>query len=49
MTPEDYKQLESLLNKLNNEIGVDKRFCIIPNYVHDGYALGIYITLALEK
>ena len=42
MTPEDYKQLESLLNKLNTEIGVDKRLCIIPNYVHDGYCLGIY-------
>ena len=42
MTPEDYKQLESLLGKLNLEIGYDKRLCIIPNYVHDGYCMGIY-------
>lgn len=42
MTQEEYKQLESLLNKLNIEIGVDKRLCIIPNYVHDGYCLGVY-------
>lgn len=42
MTQEEYKQLESLLNKLNTEIGIDKRLCIIPNYVHDGYCMGIY-------
>ena len=42
MTLEEYRQLESLLNKLNTEIGVDKRLCIIPNYVHDGYCMGIY-------
>lgn len=42
MEKEDYKQLEHLLGKLNTEIGNDKRFMIIPNYVHDGYAIGIY-------
>jgi hypothetical protein len=42
MTQEEYKELESLLNKLNIEIGYDKRICIIPNYVHDGYCLGVY-------
>lgn len=42
MTQEDYKQLEHLLGKLNTEIGNDKRLMIIPNYVHDGYAIGIY-------
>lgn len=42
MTTEDYKQLESLLSKLNIEIGADKRLCILPNYVHDGYCMGVY-------
>ena len=42
MTPEDYKQLEHLLNKLNNEIGATNRIVIIPNYVHDGYCMGVY-------
>ena len=42
MEKEDYEQLESLLGKLNTEIGNDKRFMIIPNYVHDGYCIGIY-------
>jgi hypothetical protein len=42
MTEEDYKQLELLLGKLNTEIGNDKRILIIPNYVHDGYCMGIY-------
>jgi hypothetical protein len=42
MTQEDYKQLELLLGKLNTEIGNDKRIMVIPNYVHDGYAIGIY-------
>jgi hypothetical protein len=42
MTQEDYKNLEHLLGKLNTEIGNDKRIMIIPNYVHDGYAIGVY-------
>jgi hypothetical protein len=42
MTHEDYQNLEHLLAKLNTEIGNDKRIMIIPNYVHDGYAIGIY-------
>lgn len=42
MEEEDYKQLEFLLGKLNTEIGNDKRLMIIPNYVHDGYCIGIY-------
>ena len=42
MTPEEYKQLEHLLNKLNNEIGATNRIVIIPNYVHDGYCMGVY-------
>ena len=42
MEKEDYEQLESLLGKLNTEIGNDKRIMIIPNYVHDGYCIGIY-------
>ena len=42
MTQENYEQLEHLLGKLNTEIGNDKRLMIIPNYVHDGYAIGIY-------
>lgn len=42
MEEQDYEQLESLLGKLNTEIGNDKRFMVIPNYVHDGYCIGIY-------
>lgn len=42
MTPEEYKQLEHLLNKLNNEIGPTNKIAIIPNYVHDGYCMGVY-------
>lgn len=42
MTHEDYQNLEHLLAKLNTQIGNDKRIMIIPNYVHDGYAIGIY-------
>lgn len=49
MTPEDYKQLESLLGKLNLEIGADKKLVIIPNYVHDGYAIGIYNSAGLME
>ena len=42
MTPEEYKQLEQLLNKLNNEIGPTNKVLIIANYVHEGYCMGIY-------
>jgi hypothetical protein len=42
MEEQDYKQLEFLLGKLNTEIGNDKRIMVIPNYVHDGYAIGVY-------
>lgn len=42
MEEQDYEQLELLLSKLNTQIGNDKRIMIIPNYVHDGYAIGIY-------
>lgn len=42
MEEKDYEQLEFLLGKLNTEIGNDKRIMIIPNYVHDGYAIGVY-------
>jgi hypothetical protein len=42
MTAEDYKQLEHLLNKLNIEIGATNKIVLIPNYVHDGYCMGVY-------
>jgi hypothetical protein len=42
MEEKDYEQLELLLGKLNTEIGNDKRIMVIPNYVHDGYAIGVY-------
>ena len=42
MEKEDYEQLEFLLGKLNTEIGNDKRIMILPNYVHDGYYIGVY-------
>lgn len=48
MTQEDYEQLELLLGKLNTEIGDHKRFLIIPNYIHDGYCIGIYENNALN-
>jgi hypothetical protein len=40
MTNEEYKQLESLLGKLEMEVG--EKICIIPNYIHDGYHIGVY-------
>ena len=40
MTSEEYKQLELLLGKLNEELG--NKICIIPNYIHDGYYINIY-------
>jgi hypothetical protein len=42
MEEKDYQNLELLLGKLNTEIGNDKRIMVIPNYVHDGYAMGVY-------
>jgi hypothetical protein len=42
MEKENYKELEVLLSKLNTEIGNDKRIMIIPNYIHDGYCIGVY-------
>jgi hypothetical protein len=49
MEEKDYKQLEFLLGKLNTEIGIDKRILIIPNYVHDGYCIGIYEDTKLSQ
>lgn len=49
MEKEDYEQLELLLGKLNTEIGIDKRILIIPNYVHDGYAIGVYEENELKE
>jgi hypothetical protein len=49
MTQEDYQQLEHLLGKLNTEIGNDKRIMVIPNYVHDGYAMGVYYNGILTQ
>jgi hypothetical protein len=44
MTPEEYKQLETLLGKLNDEIG--GKICIIPAHIHDGYYIGVYSSLS---
>jgi hypothetical protein len=41
MTSWEYKQLEHLLAKLQQEIG-GNTFGIIPHYLHDGYHIGIY-------
>jgi hypothetical protein len=41
MTSLEYKQLELLLAKLQQEIRGNK-FCIIPHYLHDGYHIGLY-------
>jgi hypothetical protein len=41
VTPEEYKQLEKLLGKLTTQFD-DKNICIIPNFVHDGYCVGVY-------
>lgn len=40
MSNEEYKQLEILLGKLTEELG--SKYCIIPNYIHDGYCISIY-------
>lgn len=40
MSKEEYQQLETLLGKLNAELG--HKICVIPAYVHDGYYINIY-------
>ncbi len=40
MTNEEYKQLESLLDKLQGHLG--HKYCIVPNVVHFGYYIAIY-------
>jgi hypothetical protein len=47
MTSLEYKQLEHLLAKLQQEIGGNK-FCIIPHYLHDGYHIGVYSSKSGE-
>lgn len=41
MSQEEFKELENLLGKLQSYIG-GKRCCIVPNYVQDGYSIGVY-------
>jgi len=36
----DYKQLEELLGKLGSHLG--SKFCIIPNYIHEGVHIATY-------
>lgn len=43
MTEEEYKQLEHLLDKLQQNIR--GKICIIPGYIHDGYHIGVYSSL----
>lgn len=40
MTDQEYTELESLLGKLESVL--THKFCIIPNYIHGGYHIGIY-------
>jgi hypothetical protein len=40
MTPEEYIELETLLGKLQIELGY--RICILTGHVHDGYHIGVY-------
>ena len=40
MTEEEYKQLEKLLDKLQQDI--KGKICIIPGYIYDGYHIGVY-------
>jgi hypothetical protein len=40
MTKEEYIQLESLLGKLQIDLG--HRVCILTGHIHDGYHIGIY-------
>lgn len=40
MSKEEYKQIETLLGKLEMELG--NKICIIPAYVHDGYYINMY-------
>ena len=41
MDKTDFKHLEILLGKLQIELD-GQRFCIIPNYIHDGCAIATY-------
>lgn len=41
MKTEEYKELTELLCKLGREIKAH-RFCIIPQYLHEGCHIGIY-------
>ena len=41
MTSLEYKQIEHLLAKLQEEIGGNK-ICIIPYYINDGYHIGVF-------
>jgi len=41
MSDEDYKNLESLLGKLGNEVG-SNRICIITGILQEGYQLATY-------
>ena len=40
MKDKQFKDLEKLLTKLYNHLG--HSYCIVPNYIHDGYSIGIY-------
>lgn len=48
MSDEEYKQLETLLGKLQLEIGGDK-FFILPGYVHDGYHMSVFNGLTGQQ
>lgn len=41
MTAVDIEKLNQLISRTDIS-GNDKRIMIIPNYVHDGYCIGIY-------
>lgn len=43
MDKTDFKHLELLLGKLSIEFG-GQRFCIIPQYIHDGCYLATYTS-----
>jgi hypothetical protein len=40
MDSNDYLKLEELLGKLRTEVG--KKYCIIPDYVQDGFCIATY-------
>ena len=47
MTSEEYAQLESLLGKLQIELG--HRICVLTGHLQDGYHIGIYSETAGVK